>query len=82
VIGEQRLYIPFTSKQLQFFHQYVSCLLTLLHRHPACFTGQNLASLIIGSFSIVALLLLACFSAFVKSSVEPIDNDTTVRFIV
>lgn len=35
-------------------------------------------SIIIGTFSVLALLGLASFSAFIKSSVEPVDNDLTI----
>ena len=46
--------------------------------HTACFETKNVISIIFGTFGTVALFVLAFFSSFVKSSVEPIDNDFTV----
>ena len=43
-----------------------------------CFGSANLVSIIFGTFGAICLLGLSLFSAFVKSSVEPINNDFTV----
>ncbi len=43
-----------------------------------CFGSSNLVSIIFGTFSVICLLGLSVFSAFLKSSVEPVNNDFTV----
>lgn len=43
-----------------------------------CFGSENIISIIFGTMSVLTLLGLSLFSAFVKSSVEPVNNDFTV----
>jgi hypothetical protein len=43
-----------------------------------CFGSANIVSIIFGTFGTFCLLGLSLFSAFIKSSVEPINNDFTV----
>jgi len=43
-----------------------------------CFGTKNIISIIFGTLGTIALFGLAFFSSFVKSSVEPVNNDFTV----
>ena len=52
--------------------------LFVIQESTDCFGSANLISLIFGTLSVICLLGLAIFSAFLKSSVEPVNNDFTV----
>lgn len=46
-----------------------------------CFGSDNIISIIFGTMSVFTLFGLAFFSAFIKSSVEPVNNDFTVLLL-
>ncbi len=52
--------------------------LFVIQSHTDCFGSDNLISIIFGTLSVICLLGLSVFSAFLKSSVEPVNNDFTV----
>ena len=54
--------------------------LFVIQESTDCFGSANLISIIFGTLSVICLLGLSMFSDFLKSSIEPVNNDLTVLF--